>query len=495
MKAQRKTLSIAFAFLLITSVFLPFDNFARAQGLSAGTVTGIVVDPNKAVVSSATVTLENALTGYNRSMTTGADGAFRFDNVPFNNYVYTASATGFAGIRGAINIRTSVPITLTISLALGTATASVTVTSTGADLLENVPSAHVDVDKSLINRLPAGDPGSGLSTVVTLSAPGVAADSNGGFHPEGDHFQAQIVVDGTPITDQQSKLFSTQIPVNAIESVEVVTGAAAAEYGDKTSLVINSTTRSGLNKTKATGSFNGSYGTFGTTHEDGAIAYGNAKAGNFVAFNYERSNRFLDTPEFTVLHAHGTAVNLFDRIDYSPTTKDTFHLNLFLARNRFQTPNQFDQQAVSQDQRQLVHTLNIAPGYVHVFNPNTVLTINPYYRLDTVQYHASPDSFSDQPITFNQSRRLNNIGVKADLSYVKGKNNAKFGVQIQDTLLTEGFQFGITDPAFNDPESEGFLPGLLPFDLTRGGSPFGFHGHTNIKQQAFYGQDSITLGN
>jgi hypothetical protein len=125
----------------------------------------------------------------------------------------------------------------------------------------------------------------------------------------------------------------------------VVTGAAPAEYGDKTSLVINAITRSGLNQTKPTGSFNALYGTFGTTHEDGSLAYGNVKGGNFVAFNFERSGRFLDAPEFTVLHDRGTAMNLFDRIDYSPNSKDTFHLNLFLARNRFQTPNEFDQHA------------------------------------------------------------------------------------------------------------------------------------------------------
>jgi hypothetical protein len=124
-----------------------------------------------------------------------------------------------------------------------------------------------------------------------------------------------------------------------------------------------------------------------------------------------------------------------------------------------------------------------------------VLAINPYYRLDTVQYRSSPDPFADQPITFDQSRRLNNVGIKADLSYVKGKHNAKFGVQISNTLLTEGFQFGITDPNFNDPASPDFLPGLLPFDLTRGGGRFGFRQHANIKQQAAYAQDSITLGN
>ncbi len=491
LKAQRNLTSL----LAVLAVAITFTSSAGAQSLSAGTFTGTVIDPNKAVVANASITLENAVTGYSRTTNTGADGAFRFDNIPFNNYVYKISATGFNDVRGAVNVRSSVPIAITIPLTVGTATASVTVTSNGSELLENVPSDHVDVDKGLINRLPAGDPGSGLSTVVTLSAPGVAADSNGGFHPEGDHFQSQIVLDNQPITDQQSKFFSTQIPVNAIESLEVVNGAAAAEFGDKSSLVINATTRSGLNKTRPTGSFNGSYGTFGTTHEDGAIAFGNAKTGNFVAFNYERSGRFLDAPEFTVLHDRGTAINLFDRIDYAPNAKDTYHLNLFLARNRFQTPNTFDQQAVGQAQRQLVNTVNIAPGYVHIFSPTTVLSINPYYRLDNVVYSPSPDRFSDQPLTFGESRRLNNYGVKADVSYVNGRHNVKFGGQVYFTGLTEGFNFGITDPEFNDPASPDFIPGLLPFDLTRGGQLFGFHGNKTIKQQAVYAQDNLTLGN
>jgi hypothetical protein len=119
-KARRNIHSIAIAFLLFSVAFSLTVSSTSAQGLSAGTVTGVVVDPNKAVVPNATVTIENALTGYNRSINTGADGAFRFDNVPFNNYVYSASATGFAGVRGGINIRTSVPITLTIPLAVGT---------------------------------------------------------------------------------------------------------------------------------------------------------------------------------------------------------------------------------------------------------------------------------------------------------------------------------------------------------------------------------------
>ncbi|MCU1264649.1 MAG: TonB-dependent receptor [Acidobacteria bacterium] len=489
---HRFSLRVAQAATLITMVLVLVVS-AWGQSMSAGTVTGTVTDPNNAVVPNASVTIENAITGYRQTVNTGLDGVFRLNNIPFNNYVVSVSAPGFTGTRGSLSIRSSVPLTSNIQLTVGAT--SETVTVTGVELIENDPKAHVDVDKSLMDRLPVRDPGSGLSSVVTLAAPGVAADSNGGFHPLGDHFESNISLDGQPISDQQSKFFSTQIPVNTIQSIEVITGAVPPEFGDKTSLIINATSRSGLNQIKPTGNFNALYGSFGTTHEDGSLAYGNAKGGNFVAFNYERSNRFLDSAEFKALHDRGTAVNIFDRLDYSPNSKDTFHLNLFLARNRFQTPNEFDQQALGQDQGQVVRTINIAPGFVHIFSPTTVLSLNPYYRLDNVKYFSSPDPFADQPLTFGESRRLNNVGLKGDLSYVKGKHNAKFGMQISHTFLTEGFQFGITDPGFNDPASPDFLPGLLPFDLTRGGHLFGFRGHTDIKQEAFFAQDNLTIGN
>src|ERR1041385_282266 len=494
-KAQRISVITAFAVALLTATIFYSTSSVNAQALTAGSITGSVVDPNGAVVPNATATLSNAITGYKRTVTADADGTFRFDNVPPNNYQLIVSATGFAPTTQTLTVRTAVPITLKVPLDVTSATETVTVTGNAANMIENIPTTHTDVDQTLINRLPVRSPGSGLSDVVTLAAPGVVADSNGFFHPLGDHAQTSYSVDNQPISDQQSKTFSTQLPPSAVQSLEVITGATPAEYGDKTSLVINAITKSGLNEKKPTGSFNTTYGSFGTASLDGSISYGGSRVGNFITFTFERSGRILDAPEFTILHDRGTSENVFDRIDYSPTSKDTFHLNLSLARNKFQTPNDFTQQSFGQDQRQLVHSLNIAPGYVHIFSATTVLTVNPYYRLDNFKYFASPNALADQPMSFSQSRRLNNVGVKADLSYVKGRHNAKFGVQLQHTLLSEGFQFGITDPDCNDPASPEFLPGLLRFDLTRGGNFFVFHGHTDIKQEAVYAQDNVTLGN
>jgi hypothetical protein len=484
-----KELFKAFTLIVIFSVGV----FAQATG-TAGSVSGVVTDPDNAVIPGATVTLSNALTGYTRTVTTDTDGSYRFNDVPPNNYNLKVVAVGFsAGVYSA-NVRSTVPLTIPVTLSVATTTTTVDI-SANATIVENIPTTHTDVDQSLIRRLPLSTSGNSLSDVITLTSPGVAADSNGFFHPLGDHAQAQFSIDGQPISDQQTKAFSTQLPANAIGSMEIITGAVPPEYGDKTSLVVNAVTRSGLNQKRPTGSFFSSIGKFGTYQQEANLAFGNSRYGNFVAFNYDRSHRFLDAPEFVALHDDGNAISVFDRFDFSPTSKDTFHFNLFAARNNFQIANTYDQAALGQDQRQRVTTFNIAPGYVHIFNSSTVLSINPFYRVDNVNFYPSSNPFDDQTATYNQHRRLANYGVRADVSYVHGVNNIKVGGQTTWTGLKEFFQFGITDPDFNDPANPDFLPGLLPFDLTRGGHLFTFTGNRTIKQQAAYIQDSLTFKN
>lgn len=500
---------------LVLSILLLFAGFTGfAQGLgTAGSVSGIVTDPNGAVVAGATVTLSNALTGYSQTITSDTGGAYRFDNVPPNAYSLRVVASGFRTNVLAVSVRSTVPMNLPVSLALANATATVDVTP-NATIVENIPTTHTDIDQSQIRRLPLNSSGNGLSDVVSMTSPGVVPDSNGFFHPLGDHAQTQFSIDGQPISDQQSKAFSTQIPVNAIQSLEVITGSTPAEFGDKTSLVISAVTKSGLNQRRPTGSFFSSLGNFGTYKEEADLAAGNAKAGNFIAFNFDRSNRFLDAPEFVSLHNNGNSFSVFDRVDYSPTVNDTFHLNFFVARNKFEIANTYDQSALGQDQRQRVASLNIAPGYVHIFNQSTVLSINPFYRVDNVNYYPSADPFSDQTTTISQQRRLANYGVRGDVSYARGIHNIKVGGQVQWTALREAFNFGITDPGFNplcfdgngDPvpgticgdgttPNPDYLPGLLSYDLTRGGQLFGFNGSRTIKQQAVYAQDSISFKN
>jgi hypothetical protein len=542
-----------YSFLILGLVFLLADPAAHGQSGNSGSIEGAVKDPSGATIAGATVEITNPVSGYQRSATTGPDGAFRFTNVPFNPYHLVATAGGFAPYTQDVDVRSSVAATVQISLKVGAAETSVTVEANGGDLVENDSTFHTDVDRNLFDKLPLESASSSVSSLVTLVTPGVAADSNGLFHGLGDHASNSFSVDGQPITDQQSKVFSNQIPSDSIQSLEVISGAPPAEFGGKTSLVIKVTTRSGLGVTTPHGSVTSSYGTFGTASAGFDLAYGTNKWGNFIALNGLNTGRFLDPPEFTVFHARGNEENLFDRVDYQLTPVDAIHLNVSYSRSWFQTPNSYDQQyhpcdqgglanlgftcdatgttllnpvtgnpLGPADQRSKIGTFNIAPTWTRLIGTTAVFTFGGFVRKDQFNYYPSSDPFNDlspdlQAQTFSQDRKLTNVGLRSDVSYVKGIHNIKAGITVEHTFLTENDKIGIVDPtflsAFNLLDASGnAIPGttcldaagnpiaapctiLAPFDLTRGGNLASFHGHTDVKEVGMYVQDTITKGN
>ena len=305
MRVLRKILGVLFFVLPI----LAGAPASPAQTGNSSNVQGTITDPSGAVVANAEVTMHNPVSGFERSATTDASGNFSFPNVPFNPYHVSVNATGFAPFAQDVDVRSSVPVEIKIALQIAGSSATVTVEG-GADLLENDSTFHTDVDRALFEKLPLESASSSVSSLVTLSTPGVAADSNGLFHGLGDHAENSFSVDGQPITDQQSKVFSNQIPLDSIQSLEVISGAPPAEFGDKTSLVIKVTTRSGQGVTTPHGSITGSYGSFGTAETGFDLAYGGEKWGNFIAASGLNSGRFLDGPELTVMHDKGNEENI-----------------------------------------------------------------------------------------------------------------------------------------------------------------------------------------
>jgi len=465
--------------------------FAAAQGMgSAGSVSGTVADPSGAILRGATVELQNRITGYDKTVTTDETGAFHFLDLPPNNYHLNAKAPGFTGYGTDLTIRGSVPITQPIIMAIGAASTSIDVTAS-SDLVESAPTPHTEVDTSQFENLPTYSVAGGLNDVVAHSAPGVVEDSNGFIHPQGDHAETQFVFDNQPVTDQQNKNFSTSMPENAIASVEVIAGAPPAEYGDKTSLVINAITKSGLAVPKSFGSVTTDIGSFGTYGQSATYGTGGAHWGDFISVNAVRSDRYLDPPEFVALHDSGNNETMFNRGDWQPDANNTIHLNLFLSRAWFQTPNTYTQSAMGQDQRNRIVTFNIAPGWTHILNANSTLTVNPYIRRDDAHYTPSRNPLDDQTATVAQTRTLTNLGIKTDYSLIKGRHNIKTGVQVQQTYLSEEFSLGITDPTY---VADNNTPGLAPYDLTAGGKLFHFGARTDIKGYAYYVQDAITLG-
>jgi hypothetical protein len=488
---------------------------ARVQSAgNAGTISGLVADPTGAVIANATVTLSNAISGLSRTATTDNSGAYTISNIPFNTYRLTVSAPTMAPASQTVDVQSFVPIALTTTLQIAAASTIVDVTTTSGDLVEADPVGHTDVDRDLFAKIPLESISSSVSSLVTLSSPGVSADSNGMFHGMGDHASNSFSVDGQSITDQTSKTFSNQIPMDSVQSLEVIPGAPPAEFGGKTSLVIVATTRSGLGESAPTGDLTVSYGSFGSSNVGLNLATGSAKFGNFLSLSVMDTGRFLDPPEFHAIHDHGNEESLFDRIDLQFSSVNSARLNLGYTRSWFQTPNSYDSQYATQwptnssgvavgpnnlpvgpsDQRAQIQTINLAPSYTHVINTATVLNAGYYFRRDGFNYYPSDNPFADrgapdlQQESIAQQRSLANTGLHSDLTYTHGGNNIKAGLNYTQTFLTENFQLGIVDPTLP------ITPTLAPYDLVTGGSLYAFHGHTDIKEFAAYAQDAITFG-
>ncbi len=516
---------------------------AAAQSGNAGAIRGTVTDPSGAVVPSATVRLTNDASGFARTTISDATGQFTVANIPFNQYRVEVKAKGFAPLSQSAEIRSSVGVTVNLVLQVEGASQTVIVEAQG-DLVEDDPTFHTDVDREAFIKVPLESASSTLSSLVTLSTPGVSADSNGLFHGLGDHASNSFSVDGQSITDQQSKVFSNQLPSDSIQSIEVISGAPPAEYGDKTSLVIVATTRSGQGVTKPTGSVNASYGNFGSASGGFDLSYGGKNWGNFVEADGLNTGRFLDPPEFAVIHDKGNEENVFDRVDYSFSPADSIHWDLNYSRSWFQTPNAFENENVQNtiaggasanptfgsvgntDQTSKINTLNISPTYTHVINKESVMNVGVFARKDFYGYNPSANPLADlgplnlQTSSVSQYRTLTDVGVHSDYSYVKGAHNLKVGAQYGQTFLREHDKLGLVSATYNAPcvdavygdplagysdtsECNGvtniananYQAVLAPYDLTRGGSDYSYFGHADVKELGLYVEDQIKAGN
>jgi hypothetical protein len=269
------------------------------------------------------------------------------------------------------------------------------------------------------------------------------------------------------------------------------------------------------------------------------MAYGGKNWGNFVSASGLNSGRFLDPPEFAVMHDKGNEENLFDRVDYQLSAADSMHVNFEYTRSWFQTPNTYDTQNATpwngvvvnnggldprgnvvgaSDQRSQIRTFNVAPSWTRLISSTSVFTLGAFVRRDHFDYYPSDNPFADlgptnlPRETVGQDRTLTNAGLRAQWSYVKGIHNVKAGAVYQQTFLNENDLLGIVDPtylssltdangnpcynavthqAIDAPCTE-----LLPYDLTqpRGGSLYNFTGHTDVKEAALYVEDNITEG-
>ncbi len=453
-----------------------------------GTIQGTVKDPNGALLPNATVTVTQPVTGYKQTATTDAQGAFKIVNVPFNTYKVAVEAGGFQKIEQSVDLESGVPTNLDISLSLGSATENVTVTADTSAMLEtDRTSSDTDIAQSVLER-PAGAAPSRAIESIVASTPGFVTDDNGRMHPRGSESQVQYVVDGVPVTDNMSAIFSTSIDARTLRTVEVLTGGIPAEFGDKLGGVINVNTRSGLEGPRQ-GGVSLSGGSFSTGEVGVDFSTHTKRFGFLTNLSASTSRRYLDPPTLDNFHNVGRTGKGFFRFDYQFNQKDSLRATITLGGSNFQVPNRLEQQLASQNQQQRLRDNSQNLTYMHIFSPSTVANISFFNRSATARLTSNANS---TPVVAFQDRTLRNFGGIASLATTQRGHNIKFGGQATITPVHEKFSFYPT-VRFDDLVDDSGKVFPNPVNAFNAARPFVFAAKRTGRTLSAYVQDRFTV--
>lgn len=261
-----------FPLILLTvllSIILSFGQTSR------GTVSGVVKDPNGAVVPGAEVTLTNTETTVSRSSVTNDEGFYRFDAADLGTYSVRIGAPSFSTVlKSGITVAANQTVAIDADLQVGSQQAVVEILSVGSEPLQTEsPVRGGNISTKQITELPVGS----NPTSLALTLPGVVTNRTGvgvgTFSVNGARGRSNnFLIDGTENNDISVAGQGFQITNrDAVQEVSVQTGNYDSEFGRAGGAIVNVITRAG------TSAFHGTLAFEYNTSTDDAITSSQAR--------------------------------------------------------------------------------------------------------------------------------------------------------------------------------------------------------------------------
>ncbi len=452
---------------------------ASAQ-IQIGTVKGTVTDPTGAVLSGAYVVLDNHITGFRREATTGEQGEFLFNNVPFDPYTLHIDAPGFQPSARSLSVRSNIPIDITISLRVAGASELITVETREGLVETDSSSTEIDIDESFIQRTPGATRSRQLQGLIATT-PGWTTQNNGLLHIRGVDDGLLYVIDGIPTVDRLDATSASSLDTEMIRSFDVITGNIPAEFGGRSGAVITIQPRSGIDH-PFSGSFSPSVGKFRSGEIASTLGGGyKKKIGFFLANSLSRSDRFLDPVDLGNFNNQGGTFKLNVRSDWHPTANDIVLFNFSINGTDLRVPNRLEQELAGQRQRQELRDHSQSISWQHTWSPTTVSNLAYFRRFYQSRLFGSQ---FDTPIFAEQDRKHVRQGFIASVTHVYRGHTFKAGAEATRVTPREFFTFAITDEV--EAEDEGVSEAALEFDLD---NPFVFRDRKVRGQVSWYIQD------
>lgn len=247
----KKAISLAsLAIILTVSVF--------AQS-NTGSITGVISDPNGAVVPAATVAIVNQGTNERRTVTTDSAGRYDVPSLPTGIYSIEVSASGFQAasrkdLRLAVGERARLDITLGLEgvdavVEVVSQTRVDTETATIGDTIETRRITDNPVNGRDFTQLLATVPGSVQTTNQFQTSINGIPSTFGGTSVLVDGIDAgRVDLNGTSNVLGRVESRVNRVSMDSIQEVQVLEQNYSAQYGQAIGAVINPITKSGGNQ-------------------------------------------------------------------------------------------------------------------------------------------------------------------------------------------------------------------------------------------------------
>jgi len=461
---------------------------APASAQSTTLVRGAVRDEQGAAVPGALVTLHQPASGLERQTITDLTGRFEIGNLPLGTHDLTILLPGFSDQTARVEALTGAPVDLDVTLAVAPLTDTVRVTPPAPVVDSTSAGTRHAVSVTRIEHMPVAVSSRGLEAVL-VSFPGFAQNANGAIHPRGAHNQMTFVVDGLPISDQLTGAFANSLDVAVVQTAELLTGNIPAEFGSKVSGVAVLNSRSGLGTGRPlTGTASLSIGGFRTGQGSVQLGGERGRVGYFGSVTTMRTDRFLDQVGLDNLHNAGRFARGFGRVDVTLDDRSRLRTHVMGGGSQFDLANLRSQHAAGQDQRQELNDLSVWSTFLRTLDPSSTVEATAGYRGTNAVLRPSA---GDTPVTAAQDRQLSTYTVSSRYTRSVGAHLVRAGADLQRFPVAERFSMGLTSPAFNVPGTDGYNDALLPYDLTRGGSPFVFQETRTGTQTSAFAQSTL----
>jgi hypothetical protein len=236
--------------LLSILAILIFSGLANAKDVpsATGTVRG-------AVATAGADGLSYNLPGASLKLKQGTQiaetsaneaGEYEFTKLPPGEYTLEATVEGFKPSSKTFIIRAGETVLQNVSLEVADVTATVTVAPAAEGVQTTETAATNTLKQKTLQTLPLPD--EQLLNALPL-VPGVVRGPDGQIDMKGARAsQSSMTVNSANVTDPVTGQFAFNLPIEAVESVQVLTNPYAAEYGNFTGGVTAVATRAGTDK-------------------------------------------------------------------------------------------------------------------------------------------------------------------------------------------------------------------------------------------------------